>query len=374
VTKILIYAQDAGGARVILPVVQHLLATWKADIVTITHSHATQIFRNEGVEVQQLENLVGKVPLSSEETERLLDEFQPSLIFCTTSENRYDDSNGKLIRAASVKGCPCFASFDHWKGWKRLDRGDEKGYYLPDLLGVIDERARDFGTSLGVPDSRMVVVGHPYLEELFLRRGRRSRDFRAVAGLSDTEIVCTLFTQPRIEVNNRGVEFHGLFKNGREGRFLQIFDKIEQKLEAAGRSLHFFVKSHPKEPPVEFTKARQPLVDVLDSSVESSRVIAGSDLVIGLDSMILYEAYFSGRPTISLMFDELAGLDETFQVVPGILPQASTLDGLDSLLDTMKEIILSGEPVRMEEYPLSEGSVGICETVIRRMLGHNSGN
>ena len=213
-----------------------------------------------------------------------------------------------------------------------------------------------------------------YLEELFLRRGRRSRDFHAVAGLSDTEIVCTLFTQPRIEVNNRGVEFHGLFKNGREGRFLQIFDKIEQKLEAAGRSLHFFVKSHPKEPPVEFTKARQPLVDVLDSSVESSRVIAGSDLVIGLDSMILYEAYFSGRPTISLMFDELAGLDETFQVVPGILPQASTLDGLDSLLDTMKEIILSGEPVRMEEYPLSEGSVGICETVIRRMLGHNSGN
>ena len=151
---LLVYAQDAGGALAICPIVDRLILDGEYSVKVVTHSSASDLYRKLKIKHDTLEVLTEKIPLNGTSACGLLRKLGPTKIISTTSNNRNDPSNGELIRAARVIGIPCFAFFEHWKGWKKLSSSDDPLRYFPDVLGVIDHRSVEYGVSLGFPRQR----------------------------------------------------------------------------------------------------------------------------------------------------------------------------------------------------------------------------
>ncbi len=366
--KILIFAQDTGGTKAILPVINNLIKNWDIDLLIIGHLYACEIFIKEKINFTKLEDVVDQIPITEENGSSLLNETKPNIVFCTTSNNRFDPSNGNIISASRNNNIPSFALFDHWKGWKRIHKGKNLKYYLPNILGVIDEKSRLFGESIGIPKDCMEIVGQPHLEQLFFHNAEKSYHFRKKLNIREDAILCTFFSQPVIQENEESIEFKSLL-DVKTKLILKIFEICKKELQTNQQPVVFCFKSHPKEPDFSLPQKEKIQMRIIDNTVDSLSLAIHSDLVLGIDSMILYEAYFSHCNTISLRFHELTGIDENFQLSPRLLPEAMDENDLFGEINTMKESILNHTSKQdLLNYPLSKGSLDKCEGILKRMI------
>lgn len=89
----------------------------------------------------------------------------------------------ELISAARQACIPAFTFVDHWVNMaKRFETA--ASLVLPDVVCVIDERARQYAINDGIPENRILVSGNPY--HVFLRQWKSSRSrnhFLAELGL-----------------------------------------------------------------------------------------------------------------------------------------------------------------------------------------------
>ena len=370
--SLLVFAQDAGGARAIVPVVQSLFESSRRPLQVVSHLFAADVFREAGIAATDLREFGMRVPLTPEEALSVLVRWSPAAIFCATANNSYDPSNGELIRAARELRIPCFVIMDHWKGWSRLHRDERDLYYLPDLLGVIDEASRARGIREGVPAEQMAIVGHPYLEALFASRRQWGGDREETRRSVPEGFVCTLFTQPAVTGEGERVSVRPLLEGARAEAVAEVFRSCEKCLGQRGRTVQFFIRLHPREIAnmqdggVSFPGAR---TDTVSPALQLAR---SSNLVLGLDSMILYEAMFSGRPTFSLRIGPLAEMPGAFEDSPGLLPEIRTIEefeeALERLLDTLRRGNGGGSPSEAAAYPLPPGATETCGRILKRMM------
>ena len=353
---VLVYAQDAGGARQILPVIREILKDGYPPIEVVVHRDAERIFQNIECRLHALSEET-RPPLDRDGARRFLEKINPKVLFCTTSNNRKDHSNGELIRAARETGIPTFALFDHWKGWKKIGRCGEPLCYMPDLLGVLDEKAIDFGVSWGVPRERMVAVGHPWLESLSESSDENTRRARKKLGLRDDEVACVFFSQPMVkEINGRTV-FESLMNLPIGQHIYEVLSLFRGKIEKMGRPVRLFLRPHPKEGPPGNNMGLEPV----DSRISSLELAQAANLVLGLDSMILYEAAFGGSVVISLKFKEFLDVDENFQCWPDILPSAETIKDCEDLIEDNMSSILGNHNAPIISYPLPRNACERCK-------------
>ncbi len=370
--SLLVFAQDAGGARAIVPVVQSLFESSRRSLQVVSHLFAVDVFREAGIPAADLREFGMRVPLTPEEALSVLVRWSPAALFCATANNVYDPSNGELIRAARKLRIPCFAIMDHWKGWGRLHRDAGDLYYLPDLLGVIDETSRERGIREGVPAGQVAVVGHPYLESLFTSRAQWGGDGQERRLSPARGFVCTLFTQPAIPREGDRVSVRPLLEGARAEVVAEVFRTCERCLAQMGRTANCYIRLHPREM-ASVEDVRVPFSGVRTDTVSPALQLArDSDLVLGLDSMILYEAMFSGRPTLSLRIGALADLPGAFEDSPGLLPEIRTLEefenALKNLLDPSRRANGGGGSAEAGDYPLPFGATETCERLLRGMV------
>ena len=365
---VLVYAQDAGGARAVSPVVKRLVRSRKHRLRVVAHLFAREVFQEQDIEAVHLDALADWLPLSVEGARGLLSRFSPDAMFCALSNNEYDPSNGRLVAAARELGIPSFALMDHWKGWGRVHGGEKDFAYLPDALGVIDEWSRERGMAEGIPPGRMTVVGHPRLDVLRSRKRRGAEEFRKARGVRKGDFVCALFTQPVFVRRGGRLAVRPFLEGERAGIVADALRCCEEKIRETGREAKFFVSLHPKE--IEEWKAdASPLPGAtIDAGASSLEIACGSDLVLGFDSMILYEAMYCGRPTISLRLDSLSGVPGFFEDSPGVLQEARSLAEFAELLYSW---LVKRELGALRRAPIDEPqlrSVDSCVGVLERML------
>jgi len=366
--KILVYAQDPGGSKAILPVVLKLIKKREINLSIVTHLYATQIFKKKGLETYELKHLVHRTPVTEDDAVDILKKFNPDILFCTTSNNKYDPSNGNFIRAARKYNIPSFGIFDHWKGWDRLSKRDDYTYFLPDILGVIDDYCKDYGISLGISPKHFEIVGHPYLEEIFYNYKIVPLKLRKKYGFPKNVILCTFFSQPIIEENDGKTTFKSLLSKEKEF-LLQIYKICKEKLKTKGRPVLFCVKRHPKERDIPFSIINRELpFIIIDDAIESLELARLSNLVLGIDSMILYESYFCQCNIIALKFDNFSIFGENYKLSPRFLPEVSDEKNLHLMLEKIKGSILNNSQQEIREYPLLKGSVRKCEKVIEKLI------
>lgn len=363
--RLLAFAQDAGGARALAPVVRRLLGSPGWEVLTVTHLFADEVFREAGLEAAPLAERADEAPLGPGGASRLLEREAPAALVCTASENRYDPSNGELIRAAGRAGVPSFALMDHWKGWGRLHGEPGDFRYLPALLGVIDRASFERGVREGIPPGRMAVVGHPHLESLSAARGGNREAIRSALGVSPEEFVCAFFSQPAVGASAGGPLVRSLLE-GKSGEAVGVVvHRLLSRLGGEGRRARFLIRLHPRERAGGSRPSLPPGAEWADESVPALDIARAADLVLGLDSMILYEALVCGRPVLSLRFGGFTEVPGAFEGDPGLLPRGWSLAEVDAFVEDQ---LMGKAPRGGAGYPLPTGSPGACEQAIRGLI------
>lgn len=306
--KVLVYAQDAGGARAILPVVDRLLHDQSLEVQVLTRGKATRLFKEAGITAAGYGMDSYSTAIDSTSALSVMRQAAPDLLLSTTSHPR-DPSNSRLIRAARESGIPSVAILDHWKGWDRLGEAVAGSLeYAPDELGVMDRYAKHAIISRGMPPGHVHVVGHPYLERIYGQR-QRLHDAATVFATKrrlglDPDCPIVLFCSEVVHAHaysepcDTGCELLSQVRV-EQVKLIDVLRSVTDEIASkCGLKLQLVMRSHPN-----WDEKPTPGVWLMDQEVVSDEMaVALASVVLGLSSMPLIEATLLGKPSGSLAF------------------------------------------------------------------------
>jgi hypothetical protein len=211
----------------------------------------------------------------------------------------------QLIIEARRRGIPTLVVLDHWNNYARRfsTRNDGALDALPNLIAAMDDDARSGLVEGGVPDDRIVVTGHPYLEQLSSVDLQSREQVRSALGVSDTAFLA-LFAS----------EVVGSAEDEPTAPSLEypLFDEIRTAVEwtalALGalerKDVALVLKAHPREDSGFVAREAADLSHIVNTiPVEKGdglSLSAAADMVVGLTSMLLIESATLGIPTLSV--------------------------------------------------------------------------
>lgn len=329
--RLLIYAQDRGGANIVALVAGSLAALPDAPAAdVVAHQLSEPIFDRLGVGYEKLTARFERLPVELDRMTEWLASTSTSHIICTTSSRFVDMTNCRLIEAARNLGVPTLSYLDHWIGFDRFvdDAGEPK--YLTDVMGCIDQYCADRLEALGMPKARVRVVGHPHLEAVRNAVTRPSSEpARAVR-------IC-LVSQPSM----RDRSFRGLFEERVGARpLLESVATMCGMVNTAGRSLEVRYRPHPKETGV----IRLPQGITMDDTPGDMRLYERHDIFIGVTSMVLIEAAVARCHTIRLDLAELGNAAPALRLPQPFPVEISELGQLPAALQRAIDARLGGAP------------------------------
>lgn len=279
---------------------------------------AADVFERAGIAARMFPD-----PVSSAELEREWYRSPADLLITGTSHQTPFES--ALWDIARQHECPSLAMLDQWCNLPLRFRSGR-----PEYVGALDVAQADDLMAMGFPRKNVLIVGHPWLTDLMERRGSYSS---VVKTQEDRDAVCVLFVSENIADS---------VASGRDVPF--GFDEIDSftvLYDAAcaaagiGTNVSLAVKFHPYEEPTRFREHLETLtppppvrIACVPDGADSRAWVLWSDLVVGISSMLLFEAMVLGRPVVSVQ----PGLIRENTFAPGVNGYARTLtDRMDAL-------------------------------------------
>jgi len=295
---IIVSARDIAGAYAVAPVA--LALAQRHPLYVLAEDLAVEGFRQRGLTPHPLEG----------DLESFLASQHPRLILTGTSL-QYGLEKAILLWAKQ-HGVPSLSVLDSWTNYParfhNLETG-EKWVYLPYRLAVFDHKAEAELISLGAPQERLVVTGNPQFAQ-FRSQGRtlaHRQEAKQKLGLPAQDYLALFVSEP--EPDNWYATYGEYVPTGEEIR-KTLSLCIEAFLEAADPYIHLWIKLHPLEKPnlVESVLAdfQYPARVRYIQGLDNAPLLAATDLVLGLNSNMLFETALLGLPSYSILLDEYA--------------------------------------------------------------------
>lgn len=269
--KTLVYIQDLGGAKFLLPALNSLKRdTFSLMVDSISARFVYSYSKHDFDTTSPSQTKKGDF------WNNILEEY--SSVISTTGTRLINPANCKLIEIAKNRNIPCLGFLDHWKGFERFYNDNLENIYLPDWLGVIDELTVTRLKKENIIPGTLRAVGHPWLDFLFL-----SNDGQGQAATKKILII----SQP-----DYGNDFKSIFCQP------HLSDQIATFVNAMqGKGYKSFYRPHPKERGNCF-------IDLPRDNMNYMDMLTGYDIFIGYDSMLLLEASVLGKQTIRIKSEE----------------------------------------------------------------------
>lgn len=308
--SLLVYGQDVGGARVLLPVVKRLRRERTTSVTVLGTEPACDIFHLAGVPCRTLEAAGLGPPVRDREVVRWVAALSPDLYVSDAGHLR-DRTAVRLLSACRRLGVPTVALLDHWKNLDRFRGRNGDGFrHAPDVLGVMDRGTSRMLERLGLERDRIRVVGHPYLEEMHRTR-RRLLARRRVASLRRQvgvpgDAVLVLCCSEVLHVHGPDSpctrSCRPLFQGATpEGTLLDTVRLAAERASArTGRRVVIAVRPHPYERRMFAAGGAAPVPMLHDGVCSDVEAVAAADIVMGLTAMPLIQAYVLGKPVVGL--------------------------------------------------------------------------
>ncbi len=207
--------------------------------------------------------------------------------------------------------------------------------YAPDWLMVPTEMIRDTYVDQGYREERVIVTGNPqydyvklYAEEHKSQHLEIRRKLFPHVELDRKILVFVAEGSARLKRYsvNEIVEF-SLKGRGKATGMTEIV--IEELMEALDNELsrpYLVLRLHPKDNDKDYSEYLHEFDEINDSG-NYLELLSASSLVVGMTSMMMLEAAFLGRPTLSIL-----PMEEQKEWLPTIA------EGITSLATTAKEI------------------------------------
>lgn len=290
--KVLFFSCEPGGAEVLIPAIRLVQAQPHLEAVVAGYGHALERFAKKGIAC----DAIGPVPMKDFS---LLDQHAPDLLITSaTSLPGVDMSEKYLWRQARQRGIPSLAFLDQWQNYAVRfsgSRDHERLAYLPDWINCLNETGREEMARKGFEESRLVAFGHPYLSSL--KHDLLALDVpRLKAGLriSADDKVALFVSEPIREYygDSRGYDQY------------RVLDYFLSSLAGARERPEILVKLHPKDSRSSFQELAKKFETLsprfIGNELSPIECLAVSDIVFGMSSIMLVEAYVLRKMVASL--------------------------------------------------------------------------
>lgn len=325
--KILVYTQDVGGTKCLMPVIKTAPEDFPGhSFVFFRHPLSWAIFAEHRFAPEPHYDM-DDLPVSVVRWRNILRETATHFVLCTLSSPQRDATNAGLIVAARDLGIASLGTMDHWKGFDRFydDAGNPR--FFTDWIGCIDEPSRLEFVRHGVRPEKIGVIGHPGLEQHMTTAYAPSQNVRPRV---------LIVSQP--DTASRG--FISIFSRQWRGRQLlaEILEHLKGVLPACVSLRH-----HPKEVP----GSSLPLGMEVEGSESSGAALASHDIIIGLDSSVMIEACLMGRATV--VMDLPVFSDLTRERLPYVYGRRVTdFDGFDRAIADWRDAAAFDAPTTLK--------------------------
>jgi hypothetical protein len=279
-------ARDPGGANVLAATLQAAGPRLPFTYDIWTMPRATPTFTRLGLPTRELPE---DVPLST-----LADSWprpaRPQVLVTATSH--YPGFEPALWSLAGAAGCPSLAVLDSW-----VNLGERFRHGRPSAVGCIDDEQAAALAGLGFSPPQLVRTGHPWLS--LLARAA------PVPPRSPTAALVVLFVSEPI-ASDVAAGVNSPFGYDELDAFAVLHSACAQRARR-GRAIDMRIRFHPYEQPDVFRErvAAWPAVPGLrvvsvPASEPAPLSLADADVVAGIGSILLLEAFAAGRPVVSL--------------------------------------------------------------------------
>lgn len=263
--RLFIFVYDIGAAQIISSVYNMLSA--KFEISLCVGPNANQYFLN-------LTNIPYTVADTSSNALKLLNSFQPQLVLLGTSnQNQIEPS---IIQAAKKLNIKTVSFVDQWQNYQ-IRFKQEDNWVLPNKIILPDYKALEEFKRDTNACCELVCGGQPYLSSLKQRYGIKKPKHLPSNVLFISEPISSTLNRNQIEETYGYDEKKALFV------ILKIIKQLKKKH-------HLTVKHHPKD---SKTKRAIPTCHHRYKAL-NHRQLVNCDLVIGMASTMLIEAYLLG--------------------------------------------------------------------------------
>lgn len=281
------------------PVLEQLQRGGRVTPRALAYREARSVWTRRGLEFEEI-----PAGISDGDASSLLSESRAVALAVGTSVNSVDLEK-RFVGAARRMGTPSLALLDFWSNYvSRFDDGNGALTRVPDLIAVMDERARAEMVALGFEPARLVVTGQPAFDALPFERTRftattRER-IRRDLGVTSDALLVAFVSQPLADVYGAS-SASSAYLGFTEEDVLGALRGALQSVSERGARVVLAVLPHPRQDPRIFDGLSSGDVQTVISLKHSSPEVAmSSDLVVGMNSVLLVEACYLGCPTLSL--------------------------------------------------------------------------
>lgn len=285
--NLLALAGDAGGAQALTPVIRQLSAMEGMTVDCRAYAAAASLWSAAGFQPKPPE------PLEVRGMDRVL-------LGTTVGPEQWEL---EAIRRARTERVRTLAVLDSWVHYRERFLARDGSLCLPDTIAIMDEQAKTEMIVEGFPSFRLAVTGQPAFDQLAAYeapepRAEARERLRAWAGYREEERCVLYVSQPLSQFFSReSLGFH------ETEVLLAVTETLEQLLERRGTRATLLVKPHPRETlgaaGIPHSVSRRLEVRLAPAEFDRLDLVVGSDLTVGMNSMLLMEACFLGQPVVS---------------------------------------------------------------------------
>lgn len=277
--KVIFAAQDPGGFNTILPVIKKLKKNSGFLLKIILANQSKDMAKNQRINYRDGNYLTEKT------IARFFKKESPDLIFTATSVGYSLEK--KIVKLAKRQKIKTVAIIDIWSNYKLRfsDPGTKNLTYLPDYILVIDRLMKKEMISQGFDSKKLIITGNPFFDT-----------FPILTSSSRKEKVISFFSQPFSESCKKDKNYLDYSNE------IQVFRDIVRALEKFQLKIPLKIKFHPRDTKLnkldKIIKGSKLNISI-EKKLSAENLIKKSKLIIGINSMVLFQAAMMDKPVLS---------------------------------------------------------------------------
>ncbi len=289
---VLFFSCEPGGAEVLIPVIQLLKLDSDFRVLVLGYGLGGDRFSRADIDFVKID----KVMKSDND---IFEKIKPSILITSAASLPDKDMSEKhLWLIARENNIPSIAFLDQWQNYVPRFSGtetNERLKYLPDIINCINMDGKNEMLAEGFPESKLKPMGHPYLSGVKkISNAIDANRIRKKICISNNVLIALFVSEPILENygDTRGYDQYQVL-----ALFLLAISESEKDYLPV-------IKLHPKDNIGKFedilNKYKNISPIIIKNELTSLEVLSISDLVIGMSSVMLIEAYILECFIISL--------------------------------------------------------------------------
>lgn len=286
-TRVLIAVEDPGAANFVRQIPEALTGQ-KIDCQLIATGPAVKYLSDR------------HVPFTPWQTQSIDDLLKAKILVVGSSDNRQSPIHDLVARAKANEIKTIGVVDMRMNSDKRFcGQSTEPLKYAPQYLLVPDKETQSEFIKLGKEADTVLPLGHPHYD--FVRK--RAKDLRQTLKPGNKKTI-VFIAEPVIKLDpalsQKSEEYTLTGTTGSTNRTDIVLQELLHAIKSQQIEAQLIVRLHPKNNSDEFTPYMADIA-ALSSGGDPLELVCQADLVVGMTSMLMIEAYLAGARTLSIV-------------------------------------------------------------------------